>query len=258
MTAGLTQTALPWGDAPPTAANRLTRPVARCAEGLSAAWAGLVRDFLDSPAGVALCDAVEGRVAQGAEVYPADPLRALRGVAPAAVQVVILGQDPYHGPGEAEGLAFSVPAGVRIPPSLHNIRQELAADLGLALPAGGSLQAWADRGVLLLNTCLTVERDRPASHARLGWEVLTDGVIRRVAEAAPACVFMLWGAHAKSKRVLIEQTGDGRHSVLASNHPSPLSARRPPVPFLGSRPFSAANAFLHQKGLPAMDWRLAS
>jgi uracil-DNA glycosylase len=160
------------------------------------------------------------------------------------VRVVILGQDPYHGRGQAEGLAFSVAPGVALPPSLRNIFKELQRDLGTAPPPfpnpGGSLVKWAMHGVLLLNTCLTVEEGQPASHSGRGWEVLTDAVIRHVSDGEDPVVFMLWGAHAQSKRALIDI---GRHKVLMSNHPSPLSALRPPVPFIGCGHFGEARAW---------------
>jgi uracil-DNA glycosylase len=235
--------------------NRLRAPLAQALVDVASGWADLVAAFVDSPRGAALCRAVDGRVAAGAEVYPARPLRALETLTPQQVRVVILGQDPYHGPGEAEGLAFSVADGVKIPPSLRNIRQELAADLGLGLPVSGSLRAWAGQGVLLLNTCLTVERDRPASHAKLGWEALTDALIDRVAAQAHPKVFLLWGAHAQAKGPRIAHAG-GTNRILVSNHPSPLAARRLPVPFVGSRPFSVANAWLEQQGGQPIDWRL--
>jgi uracil-DNA glycosylase len=235
--------------------NRLTRPLAEALVDVAPGWDDLVAAFVVSPRGAALCRAVDVRVAAGAEVYPAQPLRALEALAPQQVRVVILGQDPYHGPGEAEGLAFSVADGVKIPPSLRNIRQELAADLGLRLPVSGSLRAWVRQGVLLLNTSLTVERDQPASHAKLGWEALTDALIDRVAAQTHPKVFMLWGAHAQAKGPYITQAGS-MNRILVSNHPSPLAARRLPVPFVGSRPFSATNAWLVAQGGQPIDWRL--
>ena len=153
---------------------------------------------------------------------------------------MILGQDPYHGAGQAEGLAFSVPPGQKIPPSLRNIFVEQQRDLGLAPPAHGHLGAWARQGVLLLNTVLTVEDGQPASHARRGWEALTDGLIDAVARLPRPIVFMLWGAHAQAKRDRIEAVAPGRHRLLLSNHPSPLSARRPPLPFIGCGHFGLA------------------
>lgn len=236
--------------------NRLTRLLAEALADAAPGWQDVIAAFVASPAGASLCRAVDARVAQGGEVYPTRPLRALEQLQPEQVRVVILGQDPYHGPGEAEGLAFSVAPHVRIPPSLRNIRTELADDLGLALPASGSLRAWCRAGVLLLNTSLTVERDRPASHARLGWELLTDALIDRVAAQPHPKVFMLWGAHAQAKAARIAASGRP-HLMLMSNHPSPLSARRPPVPFLGSRPFSAANAWLVAQASMPIDWALA-
>ena len=220
-----------------TDANPLTWPVA---EG----WRELVADFFRSEKGADLCRFLEGRLQAGACIFPPQPLRALLLTPPDAVRVVILGQDPYHGRGQAEGLAFSVAPGVPFPPSLRNIFKELQRDLGTPPPAfplpGGSLVHWAEKGVLLLNTCLTVEEGQPASHANRGWEVLTDAVIRHVSAHAKPCVFMLWGAHAQSKRALIDAS---RHRVLCANHPSPLSALRPPVPFIGCGHFSQAKAW---------------
>lgn len=237
--------------------NRLRGALDEGVNSLPSAWGGLVRNFLLSPEGRRLAVHLGERLAAGAEIFPADPFRALRTLAPASVRVVILGQDPYHGPGEAQGLAFSVAPGVRIPPSLRNIRQELATDLGLALPQSGDLSPWARAGVLLLNTCLTVERDSPASHAKLGWERLTDQMVGAVAAERHPKVFMLWGAHAQAKATLIREAGGADHLILASNHPSPLSARRPPVPFFGSRPFSRANDWLRARGAAIIDWDLS-
>jgi uracil-DNA glycosylase len=172
------------------------------------------------------------------------------------VRVVIIGQDPYHGPGQAQGLAFSVPEGVRVPPSLRNIFAEVSRDLGCAPPPQGNLSRWARQGVLLLNTVLTVEQGQPASHAKRGWETLTDRLIGMLAADAAPKVFLLWGAPAQARRALIAQAAPSadRHGVLAANHPSPLSARRPPVPFIGCGHFSAANAFLQARGRGCIDW----
>jgi uracil-DNA glycosylase len=238
--------------------NRLRCPLIHALrEELPGGWASLVEAFLASHAGQRLCAQVDARVMAGVEVYPARPLRALQGLAPEQVRVVILGQDPYHGPGEAEGLAFSVSDGVKIPPSLRNIRTELQADLGIELPTSGSLRAWIEAGVLLLNTSLTVERDLPASHARLGWQGLTDALITAVARQPQPRVFMLWGGHAQAQAARIQAQG-GHNLILSSNHPSPLSARRPPIPFLGSRPFSKANLWFKQHGAQPIDWSLQS
>ena len=220
---------------------------------LAADWAALVQPFLDRPAGQQLGRFVAERLALGAVVYPPQPFRALELTPLAGVKVVILGQDPYHGPGQAQGLAFSVPDGLKVPPSLRNIFKELARDPGLQpVPAsGGSLERWASQGVLLLNTSLTVEQGLPASHARQGWELLTDQFIAAVSAQAEPVVFLLWGAHAQAKQGLIDGS---RHCVLSANHPSPLSALRPPRPFIGCGHFSAANDFLQSRGRATVKW----
>lgn len=213
-------------------------------------WRGVTDGFFTSPAGQRLLGYLQQRLDAGASIFPPQPLRALELTPPETVRVVILGQDPYHGRGQAEGLAFSVAPGVRLPPSLQNIFKEMERDLGVPPPAfprpGGSLVNWARNGVLLLNTCLTVEEGQPASHSGKGWEALTDAIIRHVAEHGRPSVFMLWGSHAQSKRVLIAP--DRGHLVLASNHPSPLSALRPPVPFIGCGHFGQAQAFRMRHG----------
>jgi len=185
-------------------------------------------------------------------VYPPHPevFTALHLTPRASTKVVILGQDPYHGPGQACGLAFSVRPGVRIPPSLRNVFLELQADLGLPAPASGSLEPWARQGVLLLNTTLTVRGGASASHQGKGWETFTDEVIRAVATKPERVVFILWGAAARRKRALLDPA---RHVVLESAHPSPLSASSG---FFGSRPFSRANAALLEAGREPVDWRL--
>lgn len=212
-------------------------------------WQALVDGFFAGQAGQGLLGFLQQRLDAGAVVFPPQPLRALQLTPPDEVRVVILGQDPYHGRGQAEGLAFSVAPGVAFPPSLRNIFKELQRDLGTLPPTfpqpGGSLVKWAQKGVLLLNTCLTVEEGQPASHSGKGWEVLTDAVIRQVSQEAQPAVFMLWGAHAQSKRPLIDAS---RHLVLTANHPSPLSALRPPVPFIGCGHFSQARAWRDQHG----------
>ena len=215
-------------------------------------WTGLVDGFVTSPAGLKLAAFISQRLGDGAVIYPPQPFRALELTPLASVRVVVLGQDPYHGPGQAHGLAFSVPDGVRIPPSLRNIFKELARDPAVTAetPAGGSLERWARQGVLLLNTGMTVEDGQPGSHARQGWELFTDQLIAAVAARSEPVVFMLWGAHAQAKQALIGP----RHLVLTANHPSPLSALRPPKPFLGCGHFSAANAFLAGQGRPEVRW----
>lgn len=219
-------------------------------------WRPTLDAFWRSPEGQQLGHHVQQRLDAGARVYPAEPLRALALTALPEVKVVVLGQDPYHGPGQAEGLAFSVPSGQRIPPSLRNIFQELARDLAVPAPRDGSLVRWAEQGVLLLNTSLTVEDGLPGSHAKRGWEALTDQLIRQVALVAPHCAFLLWGAHAQARAGVVAAVAGAseRHAVLLANHPSPLSARRPPVPFIGCGHFGQANRFLENRGLPPIQW----
>jgi uracil-DNA glycosylase len=218
---------------------------------LAEGWAPVVQAFLSSTAGVKLASFIRERLAAGAIIYPPRPLRALELTPLHKVHAVILGQDPYHGAGQAEGLAFSVRAGVKLPPSLRNILKELRCGADEPLPPHGSLRHWAERGVLLLNSCLTVEDGQPGSHAGKGWEVLTDALLATVAAQASPCVYMLWGAHAQAKAGLIEETAARRSRealVLQANHPSPLSASRPPVPFLGCGHFAQARTWLGQRG----------
>ncbi len=213
-------------------------------------WQPTVASFLASPTGRALGDFIRERLQAGATVFPPRPFRALELTPLAQVRAVILGQDPYHGLGQAEGLAFSVAPGVKLPPSLRNIFKERGEQ-----PANGSLVDWARRGVLLLNTSLTVEEGQPASHAKRGWEALTDALIERVAATASPCVYFLWGAHAQAKAGLIEASAraHGREAlVLQTNHPSPLSATRGPVPFIGSGQFERARRWLAERGVTAV------
>lgn len=218
-------------------------------------WRAPMNRFFESSAGAGLLAYLRQRLQAGAVIFPPQPLRALELTPPEAVRLVILGQDPYHARGQAEGLAFSVAMGMPLPPSLRNIFKELQRDLGRPFPAlpvpGGSLGAWAKNGVLLLNTCLTVEEGLANSHRGQGWEVLTDALITQISQGRQRVVFMLWGASAQSKRVLIDET---QHLVLCANHPSPLSARRPPVPFLGCAHFSQAQAWWTAQGLQSPDW----
>jgi uracil-DNA glycosylase len=240
-------------------------------------WSPLVNRFFQSDAGLALSRKIQTRLDAGAIIYPPEPLQALALTPLCSVKVVILGQDPYHGPGQAHGLAFSVPPGIKVPPSLRNIQKEIARDPA-AQSAGekpsvtglqnGSLIGWAKQGVLLLNSTLTVEDGAPASHAKLGWEALTDEIIKILWERFSPTVFMLWGNHAQAKARLMAdqataQTGDppakqgisgSKQCILRANHPSPLSALRPPTPFMGSGHFGLANAFLRQNGLTPVQW----
>jgi uracil-DNA glycosylase len=271
-------------------------------------WRPLVEGFVVSPQGRAVGQFLTARRQAGAVIYPPQPLHALQLTAPEAVRVVILGQDPYHGPGQANGLAFAVAPGVKPPPSLRNIYKELEREYGQPphtdVP-GGLLDGWAAQGVLLLNASLTVEAGQPASHARIGWQALTDGVFAHLLGSARPLVFMLWGAHAQAMRPeslsatpsraygrglgrsaalqslpMARAIGGGsrlaahpnphpahlapgpqtgsdppaHHLWLLANHPSPLSARRPPVPFIGCGHFRAANDFLARRGEPPIDW----
>lgn len=206
----------------------------------SSDYMGALRAFL-----VAEKDAGKRIFPKGAEYFRALDLTPIKDV-----KVVILGQDPYHGAGQAHGLCFSVQPGVRIPPSLVNIYKEMANDLDLPPARHGFLESWAKQGVLLLNSVLTVEEGRAASHQGQGWEKFTDAVIRTVNERCEHVVFILWGAYAQRKAAFVDTS---RHLVLKSVHPSPLSAHNG---FFGSRPFSKANAWLASKGRLPVDWRL--
>lgn len=189
---------------------------------------------------------------QQKDIYPKmnEVFNAFRHTAYKDVKVVILGQDPYHGENEAEGLSFSVKTGIRKPPSLNNIFKELKDDLGYDYPKSGSLLKWADEGVLLLNSVLTVERDKPASHRGRGWEIFTDAVIKKINEKDTPVVFILWGNYARAKKELIT---DKKHLIIESPHPSPYSASSG---FFGSRPFSKTNEFLKVNGIKPIDWNL--
>jgi uracil-DNA glycosylase len=217
-------------------------------------WQPIVDAWCASDCGRRLVAHLAQRRAAGVVIYPPDPLLALRLTPLSRTRMVILGQDPYHGPGQAEGLAFSVPPGVKPPPSLRNIFKEMQRDLGLLPPASGHLAAWAQRGVLLLNTCLSVEAGAPASHAKLGWQRLTDALIEAAASDPAPKVFMLWGLHAQAKAGLIAAAGP-QHLLLQANHPSPLSALRPPQPFIGCGHFSQAANWLKNRGRD-IDWAL--
>ncbi|KAF9115664.1 hypothetical protein BGX30_006197, partial [Mortierella sp. GBA39] len=186
------------------------------------------------------------------KVYPPkeDLFKALKLTSYEDTKVVILGQDPYHGPGQAHGLSFSVKPGVRIPPSLVNIYKELHSDLGVPIPNHGTLVHWAEQGVLLLNTVLTVRDGEANSHKGLGWERFTDAVIEKLNERDKPVVFILWGSHAQKKGAFIDRK---KHLVIQSVHPSPLSVHRG---FFGSRPFSKANAFLAAHGIKPVDWAI--
>jgi len=223
-------------------------------ESVPESWREALAPVLQSAESRRLGGWLQREEASGRTVYPprGQRLRALELTPLDQVKVVILGQDPYHGPGQAHGLCFSVPEGVQVPPSLVNIYKELEDDLGVPRRADGNLERWAMQGVLLLNNCLTVEAGRAASHAGKGWEAITDAAVAAVAQREEPSVFILWGSHARSKAAKVSELGPGTHHlVLASPHPSPLSAH---AGFFGSKPFSKANAFLEAKGRGAIEW----
>lgn len=219
---------------------------------LHESWRAPLQGQFDSPYMQALKSFLEHEKAQGKRIFPkgSEYFRALDLTPLDKVKAVILGQDPYHGEGQAHGLCFSVRPGVRTPPSLVNIYKEMRSDLGIEPARHGFLEHWAQQGVLLLNSVLTVEMGQAASHQRKGWEEFTDAVVRLVAQKEEPVVFLLWGAYAQRKADFVDQS---RHLVLKAAHPSPLSAHNG---FLGCRHFSQANAFLEAKGRGAIDWTL--
>lgn len=221
---------------------------------LSDSWAEALADELNKPYLQKLAVFLNQQVDSGKVIYPkvGQYFQALNSVDVEQVKVVILGQDPYHGEGQAHGLCFSVLPGIKTPPSLVNIYKELQRDLGLDIPNHGYLQSWADQGVLLLNATLTVEQAKAGSHQRLGWEQFTDKIITLLSERQQGLVFLLWGSYAQKKGQVIDQT---KHLVLKAPHPSPLSAYRG---FLGCGHFSQANDYLQRQGRQPIDWTLAS
>lgn len=219
---------------------------------LEPSWRERVGDYLLREDMRALAAFLRERQGAGARIHP--PAREMFGAFDATpfddVRVVILGQDPYHGPGQAHGLSFSVRPGVAVPPSLRNIYKELERDLGLAMPTHGCLLPWAHRGVLLLNAVLSVEEASPGAHVGMGWEGFTDHVVATLNRERDGLVFLLWGAYAQKKGAIIDRQ---RHRVLRAPHPSPLSAHRG---FIGCGHFSAANQYLARRGGSPMDWSL--
>lgn len=215
-------------------------------------WQTPLKAALATQKTLALQGFIDAELAAGKTIFPPQDawFRALELTPLDKVRVVILGQDPYHGPGQAHGLCFSVPPDVRPPPSLANIYKELANDLGLPRPPHGFLEHWARQGVLLLNSVLTVEMAKAASHSKKGWEPFTDAIIAQVNDKAEPVVFMLWGAYAHKKAANVDSS---RHLLLKAAHPSPLSAHNG---FLGCKHFSQCNAFLVSNGLPPIDWIL--
>lgn len=229
---------------------------AMAGETIPESWRGVLEPVCATPEARRLGGWLKAEEAAGKIIHPprGTRLAALALTRLEEVRCVILGQDPYHGAGQAHGLAFSVQAGVRPPPSLVNIFKELESDLGLPRPASGDLTPWARQGVLLLNNTLTVEQGLAGSHAGRGWDAITDAAVAAVAAREVPTVFILWGSHAKKKASRVPALGRaGHHLVLTSAHPSPLSAHNG---FFGSRPFSQANAFLEANGRGTIDWRL--
>lgn len=219
-------------------------------------WRSALEPVLTTQKSRALGAFLSAEEAAGKRVYPPRGSRfAALDLTPLdQVKVVILGQDPYHGPGQAHGLSFSVQDGAKLPPSLRNIYKELHADLGLAVPRRGNLSHWARQGVLLLNNALTVEDGRPASHQGKGWEEVTDAVIAAVAAKEEPCVFMLWGSHARKKAERVPGLAQSHHLLLTAPHPSPLSAH---TGWFGSGHFSKANAFLESRQRGSIDWAIS-
>ena len=216
-------------------------------------WQTLISQEQAKPYFQSLLTNIQQQRADGLTIFPSENnvFNAFENVDISEVKVVILGQDPYHGAGQAHGLAFSVLPNIKVPPSLANIYKELCTDIDdFVTPNHGFLQPWAKQGVLLLNTVLTVQQANAHSHAKLGWETFTDAVITELNEQNDHCVFILWGAHAQKKG---RNINNGKHLVLAGPHPSPLSAYRG---FFGSKPFSQTNTWLASKGLSPIDWRL--
>lgn len=230
-----------------TEADSSSRPIK-----LDPSWRAVLQPELEADYMQTLRQFLLQEKATGKRIYPpgADIFNALNATRFESVKVVILGQDPYHGPGQAHGLCFSVKPGVRVPPSLMNIYRELQDDLGCVPPGHGCLDYWARQGVLLLNAVLTVEAAHAASHQGMGWERFTDSIIARLNERREHLVFLLWGAYAQKKGAIIDRQ---RHLVLESRHPSPLSASRG---FFGNHHFSRTNAYLESQGLGAIDWQL--
>jgi uracil-DNA glycosylase len=224
-------------------------------EAVPESWRAVLEPVLATREARKLGGFLKSEEAAGKLIYPprGKRLTALALTPLNEVRAVILGQDPYHGAGQAHGLCFSVARGVKVPPSLVNIYKELQSDLGLAPPGHGNLENWAKQGVLLLNNALTVEAGKPGSHQGLGWEAFTDAAVAAVAARAEPCVFLLWGSHAKAKAARVPGLAQGPHLVLTAPHPSPFSAH---TGFLGCRHFSRANMFLEENGRGAIDWQL--
>lgn len=248
------------------AGNALTSRAALATDDLPVDWAAVLCEPGTQAALNNIAIAIDLALARGEMIFPADPWRALRLTPLSAVKVVILGQDPYHGPNQAQGLAFSVDSHVKCPPSLRNIFQEIDRDprlneSPLRTQSSNDLSRWAQQGVLLLNTTLTVKAGQAASHARLGWQAITEQLIKAVAQSAQPVAFLLWGNHAQTLAPLIEspatahpKTVAGPRLTLQCNHPSPLSARRGATPFIGCGHFGDTNQWLANQGLAPVNW----
>ena len=217
---------------------------------IEASWKEVLRHEFTKPYFLQVVTHLKTEKATGAVVYPSGSLifNAFNKTPFDKVKLVILGQDPYHGPGQAHGLSFSVPDGIPPPPSLVNIYKELNKDIGMPIPSTGNLTRWAGQGVLLLNAVLTVRANEPASHAKIGWMDFTDAVIRKISDEKKGVIFLLWGKFAQEKQVLIDET---KHHVLKASHPSPFSADKG---FFGCKHFSRSNELLMMQGLEAIDW----
>ena len=218
---------------------------------IEASWKTALQDQFEQPYFQALAAFLKKEKAAGKTIYPPGSLifNAFNTTPFPEVKVVIIGQDPYHNPGEAMGLCFSVPKGVRVPPSLKNIYKELESDVGATIPNHGDLTSWAQQGVFLLNAMLTVERNRPGSHQKIGWQDFTDAVIRKLSDGREHLVFMLWGGFARKKKELIDGS---KHLILEAAHPSPLAGGA----FFGSQHFSKANAYLQEHGMGKVEWQV--
>lgn len=221
---------------------------------IEASWKTVLRNEFSKPYFLQVVSHLKTEKATGAVIYPPGSFifNAFSHTPFDRLKVVILGQDPYHGPGQAHGLSFSVPDGITPPPSLVNIYKELHNDIGMSIPKTGNLTKWAEQGVLLLNAALTVRANEPASHAKIGWMDFTDAVIRRISDEKKGVVFLLWGRFAQDKQVLIDAT---KHHVLKAAHPSPFSADKG---FFGCKHFSRTNELLMKQGLAPIDWSLSN
>jgi len=219
---------------------------------IEASWKEILQDEFKKPYFEQIVHHLKTERTQGKIIYPAGPniFNAFNTTPFDKIKIVLLGQDPYHGPGQAHGLCFSVQNGVAPPPSLVNIFKELQDDIGVKIPVHGNLTKWAEQGVFLLNASLTVRAGEPMSHAKIGWATFTDTVIKKISEEKEHVVFMLWGKFAQEKRVLIDES---KHFILRSVHPSPLSASGG---FFGCKHFSKANSYLMSKGIDPVDWSL--